>query len=153
MGRTKDRFSVAADKLATTSAYIHGTAFDISNNRNHGMPYAVTQSTGAFAPAFEFRSRSGQRIGCHGRRRIKLVAADVAQIDGDLCGGRQAGRALHINAGWRRGRNIGDFERVVRDLTVPKAPSAVPLSQRGSAISTGTASRPRRRRRRAARSG
>jgi hypothetical protein len=44
------------NKLVVRQTYIHGTAFDTSNNRNHGIPYAVMQSTGGFAPAFEFRS-------------------------------------------------------------------------------------------------
>ncbi len=44
------------NKLVIRQTYIHATAFDASNNRNHGFPYAVTQAGGAFAPSFEFRS-------------------------------------------------------------------------------------------------
>jgi hypothetical protein len=44
------------NKLVIRQTYIHGIAFDTSNNRNNGLPYAVTQAAGALAPAFEFRN-------------------------------------------------------------------------------------------------
>jgi hypothetical protein len=44
------------NRLVIRHTYMHGVAFDNSNNRNHGFPYSVTQAGGAFAPGFEFRT-------------------------------------------------------------------------------------------------
>ena len=46
------------NKLVIRQTYINGTAFDTSNNLNHGLPYAVTQAASAQAPAFEFPART-----------------------------------------------------------------------------------------------
>ena len=40
--------------LVLHHTYAQGTAFDISNNRNHGTPIKVVPGTGALAPSFEF---------------------------------------------------------------------------------------------------
>lgn len=50
------------NKLVIRQTYIHQTAFDTSNNRNHGFPYAVTQAAGAFAPGFQFRNPDSRVI-------------------------------------------------------------------------------------------
>jgi hypothetical protein len=50
------------NKLVVRHTYIHNTAFDTSNNRNHGFPYIVSQGVGPFAPSFEFRSPDSRII-------------------------------------------------------------------------------------------
>lgn len=42
------------NKLVIHHTYINGMAFDTSNNRNHGIPYSVTQAGAPFAPSFDF---------------------------------------------------------------------------------------------------
>jgi hypothetical protein len=42
------------NKLVVHHTYINGMAFDTSNNRNHGIPYSVTQAGPPFAPSFDF---------------------------------------------------------------------------------------------------
>jgi hypothetical protein len=42
------------NKLVVHHTYIHGMAFDASNNRNHGYPQSVTQAPAPYAPSFAF---------------------------------------------------------------------------------------------------
>jgi hypothetical protein len=48
------------NKLVLHHTYAQGTAFDISNNRNHGTPIKVVAGTGAYAPSFEFTDPDGR---------------------------------------------------------------------------------------------
>jgi len=77
------------NKLVIRQTYIHGIAFDTSNNRNHGVPYAVTQTAaGALAPAFEFRSPDSRVVIRPSTSLHDLIAVRaVATFYVDLAGG------------------------------------------------------------------
>jgi hypothetical protein len=40
--------------LIAHHTYLNGMAFDVSNHRNHGVPYSVLQAPPPFAPSFQF---------------------------------------------------------------------------------------------------
>jgi len=50
------------NKLVVHHAYVNGMAFDTSNNRNHGVPYAVSQAAAPHAPAFEFATGASRVV-------------------------------------------------------------------------------------------
>ena len=65
------------NKLVVHHTYINGMAFDSSGNRNHGIPYSVTQSPPPFAPAFSFDSLDSRIVVNPSASLEELIAVRV----------------------------------------------------------------------------